>query len=566
MAGRKSKNNTLNNKIKEWKIGIYCRLSSDDGDNAESDSITNQRELINYFLKKESNFKIIDYYVDDGYSGTSFNRPAFKRMVADLTNGIINTIIVKDLSRFGRNYIEVGNYLENIFPLYNVRFIAINDNIDSFKDPKSINNVVVPFKNIMNDEYARDISNKVKSVLITKSKNGEFVGGTTPYGYKKDKNNIHKLVIDKEEAKTVKLIYNKALNGDGILKICKYLNDNNVLCRKEIQRRKKYNIDLDDLEEECKYHWSKTTVSNVLTNETYIGNLVYNRTGSISYKNHKQVSKPKEEWIIVKNTHEGIVSVKDFEKVGKLIEDRKCNRKKPSQPSIFGWKIKCADCGHAMCRMEDFRGKRQCSNFYCRNYKTQSSVCSPHKIQTANLYSMVLEIIIFQVKLVLNLEKTLNKLKKDGMAYKYEQEYSNQVKKLNNEIDKLKRLKKATYEDWKLEKICKEDFMNYSKDYDNRIQNCNNEIKALENVYVENIKNLKKDDYWIEHYRRNKNIKTLNKDVIDELIECIYVYENENIQIKFKYQNEYEKAMEFINGMEENLDDKMEHGCLCKAI
>ena len=339
MAGRKSKKLANRCQKIEWKVGVYCRLSSEDGDNAESDSIKNQRELITYYLKNEENLKVVDYYADDGYSGTSFNRPEFKRMFNDMVNGKINTIIVKDLSRFGRNYIEVGNYIEQIFPLYSIRFIAVNDNVDSYKDPKSINNVIVPFKNLMNDEYARDISNKVKSVLLTKSKNGEFVGGTTPYGYKKNPENIYQLIIDEDEAKNVRLIYEMALKGDGTLKICQYLNNNNILCRKEIQRRNKYNISLD-ANEESKYRWSKTTISNILTNETYIGNLVYNRTGSISYKNHKQVAKPKEEWIIVNGTHKGIVKVKEFKKVGKLIEDRKCNRKKASQPSIFSWKIK----------------------------------------------------------------------------------------------------------------------------------------------------------------------------------------------------------------------------------
>ena len=208
-----------------WKVGVYCRLSSEDGDNAESDSIGNQRQIIQDFLKNEDNVVIVDYYSDDGYSGTTFNRPEFKRLFNALTNGDINTIIVKDLSRFGRNYIEVGNYIEQIFPLYNIRFIAINDNIDSYKDPKSINNIIVPFKNLMNDEYARDISQKVRSVLLNKSKNGEWVGGTCPYGYKKNPDNIHQLIIDEEEAPVVRKIFKMALDGDGHIKIAKFLND-----------------------------------------------------------------------------------------------------------------------------------------------------------------------------------------------------------------------------------------------------------------------------------------------------------------------------------------------------
>ena len=185
MAGRKSKKLANRCQKIEWKVGIYLRLSSDDGDNAESNSITNQKNLINLFLKKEKDLKIYDYYIDDGFTGTDFNRPDFQRLLNDIKEGKINTVIVKDLSRFGRNYIEVGNYIEQVFPSYNVRFIAINDNVDSYKDPKSINNIIVPFKNLMNDEYARDISNKVRSVLNTKKANGEFIGSVAPYGYKK---------------------------------------------------------------------------------------------------------------------------------------------------------------------------------------------------------------------------------------------------------------------------------------------------------------------------------------------------------------------------------------------
>ena len=197
--------------MSKWNVAVYLRLSSDDGDKEESNSITNQKELINFYLKKEKDFKIQDYYIDDGFTGTDFERPDFKRLLVDMKNGKINTIVVKDLSRLGRNYIEVGNYLEEIFPLYNIRFIAVNDNIDSYKDPKSMNNVVVPFKNLMNDEYARDISNKVRSVLDTKKNKGEFIGSIAPYGYIRNPKDIHKFIIDKYAAKIVKKIFRMIL-------------------------------------------------------------------------------------------------------------------------------------------------------------------------------------------------------------------------------------------------------------------------------------------------------------------------------------------------------------------
>ena len=190
--------------MNKWKAGIYLRLSSDDGDKIESNSITNQKNLIKLFVNRNKDISIKDTYIDDGYSGTDFERPDFKRMIIDIEKGKIDTIIVKDLSRFGRNYIEVGKYLEQYFPLYNLRFIAVNDNIDSYKDPDSINNIIVPFKNLMNDEYARDISNKVRSVLSTKRENGEFTGVVAPYGYIKSPKDKHKFIIDDNAAKVVK--------------------------------------------------------------------------------------------------------------------------------------------------------------------------------------------------------------------------------------------------------------------------------------------------------------------------------------------------------------------------
>ena len=181
--------------MKNWKVAAYLRLSSDDGDKAESNSIGNQRSIVKQYISKNRELNNIDYYIDDGYSGTTFDRPDFQKMINDIKDKKINCIIVKDLSRFGRNYIEVGNYIEQLFPQYNVRFIAINDNIDSYKDPKSVNNVIVPFKNLMNDEYARDISNKVRSVLDNKKINGQFIGSTAPYGYLKDPNNKYKFIF-----------------------------------------------------------------------------------------------------------------------------------------------------------------------------------------------------------------------------------------------------------------------------------------------------------------------------------------------------------------------------------
>ena len=215
--------------MKKWNVGVYLRLSSDDGDKSESNSIGNQRSLIKRFISNDKELKIIDYYIDDGYSGTTFDRPDFERMMKDIKANKIDCIIVKDLSRLGRNYIEVGNYIEKEFPRYGVRFIAINDNVDSFKDPKSVNNVIVPFKNLMNDEYARDISNKVRSVLDNKRINGQFIGSTAPYGYTRDPNNKYKFKVDSKAAKVVNKIFKMVLDGKSRNEIEKELNSLGVL-------------------------------------------------------------------------------------------------------------------------------------------------------------------------------------------------------------------------------------------------------------------------------------------------------------------------------------------------
>ena len=203
MAGRGKKKQSQNSIVSNWLAGVYARRSFDDMEDTESNTIVNQKEMINSYISKEENMEIVDYYIDDGYSGTTFDRPSFQEMMKDIVDGRINTIIVKDLSRLGRNSIEVGKYIEDIFPIYNIRIIAINDNVDSFKKPNSINDLIVPIKNLINESYARDISKKVSSAYFTMASNGKYVAGTSPYGYAFDEKDKHHLVMDEEESKII---------------------------------------------------------------------------------------------------------------------------------------------------------------------------------------------------------------------------------------------------------------------------------------------------------------------------------------------------------------------------
>lgn len=549
MAGRGNKKLSKNSTVANWLVGIYTRRSFDDNEDKESNTITNQKEMINSFISKENNMTIVDYYVDDGYTGTTFDRPGFQEMMKDISDGRINTIIVKDLSRLGRNSLEVGKYIEEIFPIYNIRIIAINDNVDSFKRPESINDLMVPIKNLINESYARDISKKVSSAYYTMASNGKYVAGTSPYGYTFDENDKHHLVIDKDEVEVVRLIFNMALKGDGRVKITKYLNDHNILCRKEIQRRKKYKLSLDPLEETIKYKWSTSTIGRMLTSEIYIGNLTQLKTKRESFKNHKVINVAKEDWVRFEKTHEPIITKADFDKIQSLI---KVNAKRLSNTgeriySIYNGVLKCADCGRAMYKQEDKRGNRQLSNYFCNTYLYISKTsCSSHKIKTDDLNDIVLESVQLQVKLVIELDRSLKRLFFKNNRETVESEYKNNTRIAEIKINNLKNKKLQLYEDWKFNNIDKDEFINQSKLIEEDIKLVEEKLELITKTYRDNIKMIKRNDYWINHYRRNKKIKKLTREVIKELIDVIYITADGNVDIRFKYSNEYKELVTYL--------------------
>ena len=550
MAGRSRKKASKYNNLVEWKAAVYTRRSFDDTEDTESFSIINQKELITSYLKKEENLHIVDYYTDDGYSGTTFNRPGFKKMFKDIVNGNINVIVVKDLSRLGRNYIEVGKYIENIFPIYNVRIIAINDGIDSFKKPSSINSIVVPIKNLINDEYAKDISKKVKSTYITMAKKGKYVSGTSPYGYTFSPEDKHKLIIEQEEEKVVKLIFDMASKGNGKIKISKHLNNNNILCRKELQRRKKEGIDIKDISIECKYKWCPTTIGRMLENEVYIGNLVQNKTGNVNYKIHKLVAKPKSEWIRSENTHQPIISKELFEQVQETIKERTYTKSKPKKYSIYNGILKCADCGRAMNKQEDRRNNRTVSNFYCSGYLHIDNCCTSHKIKTSVLDQLVLETIRIQIKLVNELDKKIQKSNLNNSKKKLECDFSYSKNKYLRDIDKLKSIKRDTYKEWKFNEINKEQYLSKIESCNNQIKDISNRVLELKNGFEKELATLDKQEYWVEHFKKNNKIKKLSRNVLKELIDNIYVFEDGHIKINFKYADEYEEAIHYLKEKE----------------
>jgi len=367
--------------MQQYKVAGYVRLSKEDKIKDESNSITNQKAIINSYIKNNNGFEFIDFYIDDGYSGTTFDRPEFKRMIKDITEEKVNTVIVKDLSRFGRNHIEADNYIENFLPGYNVRIISINDNIDTFKIPKSNVYIEIPLRNLMNDCYARDISEKVKSTLKVKQQKGDFIGTFAPYGYLKDPKNRHKLIIDKDASIIVKKIFDMISCGKSRKEVAGFLNDNNVLTPSlyKIEKERANNEELV-----LSKRWNAEIVNRILRNETYTGTLIQNVKVKPNYRENKLIDVNKEDWIKTENHHEAIISKDDFDEVQKIL-DRKIKVNKNNEIDLFSGYLKCFYCGeHLIIR----KSKNQVY-YYCSSYIKNKS-CLKYSINRKKLEELVI--------------------------------------------------------------------------------------------------------------------------------------------------------------------------------
>ena len=454
------------------------------------------------------------------------------------------------MSRLGRNYIEVGNYIEKVFPLFNIRFIAINDQIDSVKDPESVNNVIVPFKNLINDEYCRDISNKIKAVLNVKMKKGEYVGAYAPYGYLKDPEDIHHLIIDDDAAKIVKMIFELTLNGFGRTAIAKKLNELGILNptgHRAVEL--KMRIPVAENKRNIKYSWCSTTIRQILKNEIYCGDTIQHKGKLISYKIHKRILLPKEEWIVVKNTHEAIIDRETFNKVQKAILSRDTKMNADGKISIFAGHIKCADCERAMSKKVPgkYKGKpRDYYNYMCSTYmRSGGTKCSKHSIRNDELEKAVLESIKIQIGLISDIKRIKDEIGNGTLIDNKIKFIEKNISKCEEQLTIKRKLRKDSYEDWKLGNISEQEYNEYSKEYCQQIRKIEDNI---DNYYkeVEDLKLACKNDEWIDYFLKYKNINSLSRELIDSLIDNIYVYEGKKIKIKYKYEDEYKHLLNFI--------------------
>ena len=553
---RKSKNSSTENNVtlhKIWSVALYIRLSQEDADNGtekqESNSVTSQKTLLNEFIEEHDDLIVYDTYIDDGFTGTDFNRPSFQRLLEDMRNGNINCVIEKDLSRLGRNYIEVGNYIEQVFPLFNIRFIAINDSVDSFKNPSSTNTILVPFKNLINDEYARDTSTKIRTSLNGKKKKGEFIGAFPSYGYIKDPKDKHKLIIDEVVADIVKKIFNWNVNGGlGKIAICHRLNDLGILNptgHKKLELGQNYNnYGIKD----NTYTWTPSTVRNILKNEVYIGNTVQGKRRAKSYKIHKIENVPEEEWVRVENTHEPIIDRETFEKAQELSRKDTKVSQKTNELSIWAGFLKCADCGRAMNKKSSTNKSGNKYEYYiCSTYRKKSNkLCTKHTIKEKLLEKAVIQAINLHIDLLIDTEEIIQQINESSFQNTKSENIENMIITKQNEISKISNFKRTLYEDWKNADITRDEYLEYKQKYENDIERLKLNIERLQNEKQKYETQNQSSNKWIEKFKKQKGITELSRDIMMELIDCIYVHENGNITIKFKFEDEFKRCLEYI--------------------
>ena len=527
-----------------FNVAIYIRLSREDGDKEESDSVGNQRKLLTEYVAKKEDFILYDIYVDDGYSGTNFNRPSFQRMIADIEDGKVNCVVVKDLSRFGRDYIDTGRYLERYFPELGVRFISVTDSIDSMKQAYDM---LLPIKNIFNEQYARDISKKIQATVKSKQKAGEFIGAFTSYGYKKSPVNKNKLVIDDYAADVVRRIFSLYIQGYGKQRIAKLLNAEGILCPAEYKKVNGENYKNCNRLESTTY-WSYSTINSILHREMYVGNMVQGTKHQ--RMRSKQKKMPKEDWIIVENTHEPIIDKETWEKAQSLLKKRTRELDLETNKNIFAGFVKCGDCGRAMTKNMWRRADgSKTYSLYCGTYKRNGKqYCTPHTLPMAVLEDIVLGDLKAIVDSVDNLKELVQS--QSFTASKVKRIADMELGKIKAELERVKRLKKSIYEDYREELISKEEFLSYREDYLKKEELYSKQIEALEEKKKDNVTEDVFETPWLKRLLELKDIESLDRDIVVEMISEIRVYENRKIKITYNFGNELEHLFSSVYSVE----------------
>ncbi len=536
-------------KDRVYHAAVYVRLSKEDGDKEESDSIVNQKDLIRAFLADKPEICICGEFVDDGYSGADFNRPSFKRMVSQIEAGQIDCVVVKDLSRFGRNFVEAGRYIDQIFPAMGIRFIAVNDHYDSVNGRTSSDRILIPFKNLINDAFCRDISIKVRSQLEIKRKKGDFIGSFAVYGYQKSPEDRHKLIVDDYAAGIVKDIFRWKLEGASQQRIADRLNERGILSPMEYKRFCGLSYQ-SGFQVNPKSRWTAVTVGRILRNEFYIGILVQGKRTTPNHKVKKTIVKPSGEWVRVENSHPPIIDREDFLAVEKLLLQD--TRVAPNEQEVYllSGLVFCGDCGQNMVRNSVCRNGKTYVYYMCGNNRTNRA-CSSHRISDKLLEESVFLSLKQHIDNIADMVRILAYLETLPYHQAEVEKADIQRVKRQEEAERYRRLKSSLYESLAEGLIDKAEYLEMKAIYDAKLQEALAAEAKMKEEMEGLLKNHSANTFWIERFKQHQNLEKLTRHIAVTLIERIEVYEDCRIVIRFKYQDSYERALALVKGIKE---------------
>ena len=551
----------LQKRLEQYDTALYVRLSKEDGDAAsgsknESNSIANQKSLIMDYLQSRPEFRVVSIREDDGFSGTDFNRPAFQAMMEDVKKGVINCIIVKDLSRFGRNYIEVGRYLEKLFPMLGIRFIAVNDNYDSL-EADTAHDIVVPFKNLINDSYCRDLSVKIRSHLAIKRKNGEFIGAFACYGYLKDENNRNQLVVDTYAGQVVKDIFRMKINGMSQYRIADALNEQGILSPMEYKKYLGSHFE-SSFKVNPKAVWTAKAVTRILTNEVYTGVLVQGKQTTPNHKVKVRQEVDETDWIRVENAHESLIDRVLFDIVQNLMG--RDTRTSPNETQVFPLSglVYCGDCGHPMVRKISRYTKKekadtaQTYGYFLCSEKCGKGGCSWHRISENDLMGAVLGAVNLHIQKVLDVQEALKQIENAPSRQLMIQKYLERLSVKEEERKKAERLKIGIYEDLKDGLLDKEEYQKLKAEFDSRIAEADAAEKELKRQIAELEGSRSANAPWMNYFQQFGRLEQLTRWAAAIIINKILVYEDNRIKITFNFEADLNRIQEILSAAEEH--------------
>ena len=529
----------------KFQATAYLRLSYTENHENESDSIANQKKLIEDYLKGHPDIELVSEKVDDGYSGILFDRPAFQEMMQDIMEGKINCVIVKDLSRLGREYIETGRYLRRIFPAYGVRFIAINDNIDTAHEHAG-DDLNISMKNLINDAYCHDISVKTRSALEVKRKKGDYVGACPVYGYRKSEENRNQLVVDEYAARVVRDIFRAKIDGRSAKRIADELNALGVLSPLAYKISRGLPHPKGGFADRPDAKWSATTVIRILQDEIYTGTLVQGRQGTYNHKLRNVIQKPDEEWIRVKDAHEAIIRKRDFDLVQHIMGLDTRTAPEGEKVYLFSGLLVCGCCGARMTRKTNTVGGKKYIYYHCPTGKKHGC---PHPVMLRedDLIQCVLASVRAHIKNVVSVDELLNSISEETINRELVAGCKAQIAENRAQLEQIGVFKAGLYENFVKGMLDKAEYKSLRDGYTERMEELRSAIDQLRQEMERVTDRTSERQKWAQQFREFSNMTELDRRAVVTLIQSIRIISKTELKITFRYQMEYDAALQKLS-------------------